>query len=119
MSFIDTVISKIAPYDCLECGKEGELLCGGCINKLITVQEFCYRCHQFSKGSLTCPECYKAAQLGKVQAATAYSGSAKDLVWKLKSSGAQAAAQVMAVRMASLLPTDKRLLVVGVPTATV
>ncbi len=53
-----------------------------------------------------------------LQAFTTYEGVAKKLIWKLKSGGAQAAAEDMARAMAGLLPTEKKVVVVSIPTAT-
>ncbi|HEX7368367.1 MAG TPA: phosphoribosyltransferase family protein [Candidatus Saccharimonadales bacterium] len=51
-----------------------------------------------------------------------YKGLAKDMVWRLKFSGAQAAANEMARLLARLLarqlPQDERVMIVPVPTAT-
>lgn len=102
MSFIDTVIGKIAPHDCLGCGTEGSLLCTDCIQKLPPAAE----------------QPHKPAHLGIVQSVTNYQGMAKDLVWKLKSSGAQSAAKIMAAQMSRLLGPRKPGLIVPVPTAT-
>jgi len=56
--------------------------------------------------------------LYRVQARTVYRGVAKQLIWKLKSAGAQAAAEVMAAGMVALLPAGERPVIVSVPTAT-
>jgi ComF family protein len=52
--------------------------------------------------------------------AKAYIGAAKELVWRLKYSGAQAAAKIMAREMAAALPPnrDKGTIIVPVPTAS-
>jgi len=118
MSFIDTIISKIAPHDCLACGVERQLLCASCVNKLDAVPECCYRCGLPSPGCLTCPDCRLTTDLYAVKAAAAYSGTAKDLIWKLKSGGAQAAASVMASRMVLQLERRNNPLITSVFAAT-
>jgi ComF family protein len=62
--------------------------------------------------------CRNASSLYKVQAATTYTGIAKTLVWKLKFSGAQAAAKTMTSLMAGLAEAEKGSILVAVPTAT-
>lgn len=56
--------------------------------------------------------------LRQVSAVTAYDTVAKDLVWRLKFHGTQAAAAVMAKQMASLVQADSQQFIVPVPTAT-
>jgi ComF family protein len=115
MSFFDILISKFAPYDCLACNAEGQLLCSACIDQLARVEERCYRCGKFSAGSLTCT----ASSLQRVQVGTLYAGSAKALVWHLKLKGAQAAARIMAERLAALITYRRNgIVIMPVPTAT-
>lgn len=102
MSFIDRILAILAPHDCLGCGIEGRLLCSVCLNSLPGVGP---------KG-LTSPD------LSFVHSATAYETVAKDLIWKLKSSGAQEAARIMAKCMLGTIPNAKNVLIVPVPTAT-
>jgi ComF family protein len=53
-----------------------------------------------------------------VRTAAAYSGTVKDLVWQLKSAGAQAAAGIMAARLPESLICLPGTIIVPVPTAT-
>ena len=101
MGFIETIISQLAPHVCIGCGQEGSLLCKDCAKELASA------------------ECRSFGELRRVVAATTYETIAKDLVWQLKFQGAQAAASVMAERMAGLLESgDSQQLIVPVPTAT-
>ncbi|HEX4774056.1 MAG TPA: phosphoribosyltransferase family protein [Candidatus Saccharimonadales bacterium] len=54
----------------------------------------------------------------RIQSFTPYRGVAKDLIWRLKSGGTQAAAQIMAGQMAKLIGPDSKALIVPIPTAT-
>ena len=117
MTFIDTILSKLAPYECLSCGTEGSLACSACLNKFLVDYEECYRCRRHSAGSLTCTACLGASSIYRAQAATIYESAAKDLVWRLKSSGAQAAAHTMAVQMAPLISPHVTL-IIPAPTAS-
>jgi ComF family protein len=68
---------------------------------------------------MTCVRCLGLSRLRSLRAACRYRKVAKALIWKLKLAGARAAAQQMAQRMSSQLPTaaDDTILV-PVPTAT-
>ena len=102
MSLIDRILAIIAPHDCLGCGNEGKLLCFECLEGLPEVA----------------PKRLQSPYLTEVRSATPYRGVAKDLVWKLKSSGAQEAARIMATCMLKYISKSKNSLIVPVPTAT-
>jgi ComF family protein len=118
MSLIDQILAILAPYDCLGCGKEGTLLCSDCCNRLPQPPEQCYRCRRPSEGCFTCLGCSRSSCLRRVRAATIYKGTAKLLIWQLKSAGAQAATNTMASLTAPLLADQTRAVIVPVPTAT-
>lgn len=130
MSLVDSFLNRLVPHNCLGCTREGALLCPDCLGQLPPMPPRCYRCHRPSPGCLTCPECRAASPLHQVRIATVYTGPAKDLIWKLKSAGAKAAAKVMAARMAAVLsetsvppgpatgPGRRRIIIVPVPTAS-
>ena len=120
MDIVDRLLAVVAPHDCIGCGAEGSLLCVACSNSLCAVTERCYRCRKLSPSSLTCTSCRKTSRLRRVQVATVYAGVAKELVWKLKFTGAQQASQPMVAKMSELIrdgysPTT---LIIPVPTAT-
>src|SRR4051812_1447687 len=99
MSIIDRLISQIAPHDCLSCGREGALLCTDCLGQL-------------PQPSIPHPQ---TVNLTRVQSVTDYQGVAKDLIWRLKSNGAQAATKIMARQMAQLINKDSKSVIVPVP----
>lgn len=86
--------------------------------------ERCYRCYIASPGSLTCVDCLTPSSPRSVRTATPYKGIAKDVLWKLKSGGAQAAAREMASLLLPFIPRSPYspggpdVLVVHLPTAT-
>jgi ComF family protein len=118
MSVIDQLLAVLAPYECLGCAAEGNLLCEACTQQLTVLPERCYRCSRLSAGSLTCSDCRLASNLYRIRAGAAYSGVAKDLVWRLKSAGALAATRQMAMCLSPLLASEPGLTIVPVPTAT-
>lgn len=117
MSVIDRFLSILAPYECLGCGAEGALLCPVCARLLPAMPERCYRCRSPSIGALTCADCAGSSPLYRVRAAAPYGGTAKELVSRLKFSGAQAASSAMAECLAPFLKTGRGTIIVPVPTA--
>jgi ComF family protein len=115
---LHTLLAQLAPHDCISCGSEGALICKQCESKLLSLPERCYHCRRISPGNLTCQTCRASSELYRVQARTAYNGVAKDLIWRLKSSGAQAAAKEMAVMMQGLISAHEEIVFVPIPTAT-
>lgn len=119
MSFIDVIIAQIVPHDCLQCGVEGDLLCFSCHQRLPKAPMLCYKCSVPSFGGMTCSTCLLLANLTEVRVATNYDGAAKNLLWKLKLAGTQAAASVIARSLHELLSDpDPDSIIVPVPTAT-
>lgn len=118
MSIFDQLLSLLAPHECLGCGAEGALICAVCVSKFAIIPDRCYRCRKLSADSRTCLKCSSQSRLKRVRAATIYDGLAKDLVWKLKFSGAQAAANQMAIAMSQQIENNLGALIVPVPTAT-
>jgi ComF family protein len=114
MSGIDRLLALLAPHECLNCGIEGDVLCRDCITELKPCDQHCYVCLKPSIKGVTCKIC--SGPLASVNAATPYEAHAKDMLWLLKSSGAQAVARTMAQVMAPLVPAN--CLLVPVPTAT-
>jgi ComF family protein len=116
MSLLDTILSKITPYSCLSCRSEGALLCDACTLKIPPALDRCYRCYAPTVAGMTCADCQPASALSVVRTVTLYDGVAKDLLWKLKSGGAQEASRQMAALMAPLVGSV--LVITHVPTAT-
>ena len=118
MRIIDQLLTILTPYECLGCSNEGNLLCTACIQQLTPIPERCYRCLIASPDAFTCPNCTALSLLYRLRAASPYSGIAKELVGRLKFSGAQAAAERMALCLRSLLESEGKLLIMPVPTAS-
>lgn len=95
------MLAFVAPHDCLGCGIEGALLCSVCLAGL----------------PLAGLQKLAGSDLTKVYSVTSYTGVAKDLLWRLKSYGAQEAALIMAEAMSKYLP-EGRCYVVPIPTAS-
>ncbi len=118
MPLLDKIISVIAPFDCLACGNEGDLLCELCLPKAVIVKRpTCYRCNRLSDGGRTCVSCRSSSQLAGVSVASHYDGAIKQLVYALKYERARSAAQLAAALLTPLLNQADFDLVVGVPSA--
>lgn len=100
MSIIDQLLALFVPHRCLGCGEEGALVCRACADSFEPPAACCVRCQRPSAHSSTCDACRPLTALTAATAATAYSGLSRDLLWRLKSAGAQAAAREMANFMA-------------------
>ena len=117
----DTLLSLIAPHHCLGCEREGYLLCPGCRKALPSLPSVCYRCGTATLASITCKPCRGKTALAAVYTATKYEGVAKDIVWKLKFGGTQAAVKDMAKLMLDnylISEISEEVLLVPIPTAT-
>jgi ComF family protein len=124
MKIFDSLLSLVAPYDCLGCGAEGSLLCAACRAGLTAAVARCYKCHAASPGFATCPICRPVSPLRVVWPAVKYRESAKDLIWKLKfGRGQAAAAEAAGIICQQLGPRRRKLsaasiIITHAPTAT-
>jgi ComF family protein len=119
MNVLERIVALYATHVCLGCGSEGSVLCIECVASLPFSEECCYRCRIPSRLGRTCRTCRAESVLVSVNSAVPYAGLAKDMLWSLKFERAQAAASLIASRMAELygaaVPADA--LIVPVPTA--
>jgi len=118
MSLLDQFIGVWAPHTCVQCGAEAQLLCPVCIRNLPVIASRCYHCRKITGDWRMCSACSKTSKLWRVRVGTIYEAAAKELVWRLKFSGAQLAAQTMATRLISLYEFAQSAIIVPVPTAT-
>lgn len=118
--FIDTLLSSIAPHDCVACDTTGDLLCNSCLTLLPETLSKCYRCNKATNNHQTCKTCQKTSPLEAVWVCTDYESVAKQLVYALKFERAYASAnviaQAIALHVGNALPQDAVLSYV--PTAT-
>lgn len=121
MNIIDFLLSFIAPYDCLVCGCEGQLLCGWCRqDALLPLPPACYRCGRAESFNIICGGCASTTALADVWVATGYEAAAKQLVKRLKFDRAQSAASIIALTMSETLPYLRpETIVTHIPTANV
>ena len=113
------IISIIAPHHCLSCSTEGSLLCRRCLTSLKPAPEQCYRCLRPSPEGITCQDCRKSTHITQVRAAVVYTGYARDLLWKLKSERARAAASLLAESCRPYISYQQDTVVSYIPTAPI
>lgn len=114
---LNTLLAHVAPHECLRCNREGKLVCDLCKSTFKALPERCYRCHALTTSGRTCLKCRQRTSLFKVQAYVAYEELAKELVWRLKFQGAQAAASEIASLLLERF-TLEGVILVPVPTAS-
>lgn len=120
MPLLESILSLVAPHDCLGCGREGALLCTACGHEAVPrLPARCYGCLSVKKGSKTCAKCRRTSSLQYVYVRTQYEGAAKQLVHMLKFERAYAASRTVASLMSEVFPKEFDGLIVPVPTATV
>ena len=117
MIIFDNLISKLAPHLCLNCGYEGLIICVQCLSDFEKMPSCCYKCRRLTADARTCGSCRSTSDLKQVRIATIYDGLAKQVVWRLKFDGAQAAAGAMANLMEPLIIREPDAWLVPVPTA--
>lgn len=121
---LDSLLSALAPHECLGCNIEGRLVCGDCRAALAVPDKRCYKCHKPGRSQATCGVCRLDSPLASVQAATRYTELSKELVHKLKFGRARSAAAEIADIIADRLGLDARMLahrdiiIAHAPTAT-
>lgn len=84
MHVIDSLLSVIAPFQCIGCGGEGRALCDDCYQRQDIAVSRCYRCHQPTSHFLTCSSCRAVSAVHSVHAAVRYTAESKQLIWQLK-----------------------------------
>ena len=117
---LDSLISLLAPHNCVVCGSEGSLLCLWCRpDALEPVPERCYHCKVVTQDSAVCTKCRRLSPLRHVWVTTLYKDTAKELVRRLKFSRAKVAARLIAELLNDSVPYLPGYTVVTyVPTAT-
>lgn len=120
MTILDRLVSLYAPFACLGCGQEENLLlCGSCVETIATVPSRCYRCHKTTHSYEVCTACRSKTPLRRVAAWAHYQDYPKALIQIAKYERASAGLREAADLMATLLPQfGSGVLVVPVPTAS-
>lgn len=120
MRLLEHFFSLIAPYQCLNCGREGSLICLWCREEALPeAVSRCYRCNRLTGFGAVCPADRRKSPLKHVFTRTEYEGAAKELVHKMKFSYSIGAAGLIAAELVNTLPAlPEGTIIVHVPTIT-
>lgn len=120
MSVMERVLALVAPHICVVCSEEGNPVCNGCQNDIVTsLPSSCFLCNAATDDFLTCFSCRRSAPLRHVWRAADYSPVIKKIVAEFKFERKRALAVPLAHIMQQTLPyhTDQPI-ITYVPTAT-
>ena len=111
------IFDLIAPNDCINCGKQGEIICNNCVPSYISVvPSECFRCSKQTQNFKLCPGCYKVLTIKQVWRVCHYDQPAKQIINTLKFQPNRS----MALKVAELIDVvvpHQNWLVVPLPTA--
>lgn len=120
MRLVDSVLTVIAPNDCLNCGAEGKVLCEACRSEFIApLPSRCFHCQKLTISSSLCTSAKREYGLKHLWVSTNYSSVAKYLVKELKFNGKREATKIIAQSIAETLPyLLAETLIIPIPTTT-
>lgn len=119
MKILDTLLARIAPYDCLLCGHEGAVICGSCVTELgPRIPSRCINCQKLTADFRICETCRSTISLEHVWVAFVYSRYAKEIIKEFKFNGKRAVAKELAHHMSSSGTKNNNTILVHIPTAT-
>ncbi len=119
MKLFDTLLARVAPYECLACGAEDSLLCANCRRELgAGIPSRCYVCTQPTSHYRTCDNCRKQSSLQHVVPCYPYAGLTKLLIKEFKFNGKRGAARDIAREMRRRVVLPEGALLVPIPTST-
>jgi len=115
---ISKILNFLAPYNCLICGHEGELVCTYCLPDLgEPIPSRCYICQAAAVDYAVCKKCRRSSKLKHVRVYTEYKGYAQQLIYALKYGHSRDATAVIADCLADY-DLDSQAVIVPIPTAT-
>ena len=118
MIILDKFLSLIAPFECIICGIEEDLLCSVCLRNFNTESVYCLNCRQQLNGIDCCSVQCKNHTTNRLYSVSSYTGITKEIVLCLKSSGMVGIASLMAIMMAKNIPKNSNLIITHIPTAS-
>lgn len=120
MFILETIVSLVAPHNCMICGAEGDVICVWCLPDFTEpLPECCYKCKKQFSGSLVCQKCRRTSRLKHVWVRSSYGSKVKQLIHDFKFERKQAAAKPIAQLLSETVPYLSRdVIVTHIPTAT-
>ena len=111
------IFDLIAPNDCINCGKQGEIICNNCVHSFVSVvPSECFRCSKQTQNFKLCPGCYKLLTIKHLWRACYYDQPAKQIINTLKFQPNRSMALKIAELIDVMVPYQDWL-VVPLPTA--
>lgn len=105
MKLIEQFYRIFAPFDCVACGNEGDILCPDCSKlHLKSVPSRCYRCYRLVDSFTTCRGCHRSTPLSSVWFCTFYDSIPRKVIHALKFNFSRDAAKLIAQHMSEVLP---------------
>jgi len=118
MIILDKILAVFAPFECLICDAEDDLLCSACTRKIPIEPICCFGCRQpLGQDNCATPKCIKNP-INRLYSVAPYMGIYKDMVLNLKSRGIISSAGLMAEMMAKNIPRNSELVITHIPTAS-
>ena len=119
MRLLEKLVGILAPFECINCGQEGEIVCNNCSSGAFpAIPSRCYRCHTATIDFKLCERCKRVSKLSQVWVRTELRGIPRSLLHAFKFDRAQAASKLLAARMGQLINLPENTIVVPIPTAT-
>lgn len=120
MRLIERALDLIAPHICAVCSSEGNPVCNGCQNDIVTsLPSSCFLCNAATNDFLTCISCRKKTPIQHAWTVSEYDERIKKIVTQFKFERNRALASSIAEMMSTALPyLDDKTVVTYVPTAT-
>lgn len=120
LMIIDKVIGIIAPFECLNCGQQGKIVCATCSAKIASSKRSsCFLCNRLTANWRVCASCRHKSKLRGVFVASHYRGQVKTLIGRLKYQRTVGAAGVLAQLLAKeIAKPDQFDLITWVPASS-
>lgn len=119
-ALLEKLVAIIAPFDCILCSKEDNVICLPCLADVFPgVDSVCVLCSQPSEHFAVCRACRQTTDLERVWVAAEYSGVPAELISRFKFERLKAAYVPLAASLdgvLSFIPFNTQ--IVPVPTAT-
>lgn len=113
----ESILKLVAPYDCLVCKMEGDVMCARCLERLPPlVAQQCLLCGMANEDDPMCSDCTTQTRISSLCVRTSYVLVARDLVYAMKFGQVRQGCEVIGREMAKMLP-DGPYVVTYVPTA--
>lgn len=111
------ILDMLAPNDCINCGKQGEIVCNDCLPDYLSLSiSECFRCNKKTLQSKLCSGCYKVLKINRLWSVCQYSKASKQIINNLKFRPNRSVASKIAQLMDVVVPHDNWM-VIPLPTA--